>query len=146
MPKRSSSSPKRRIVDLGSVPPEQLQAFAGQARYVGSGHHKRSPADYGFERTNPRPTKSLCDALRVITLREAQELLWNGILMEMISLPPHGELPKFVWSVSQKGEVFEAKTHPNTPGMYHGYPLENEDDMRDYVLTIWKERCTKPGK
>jgi hypothetical protein len=146
MRNRSGSSPKRRIVVAGSVPKERLKELLQRARYVGSGHHKRSPADYGFERTNPRPTKSLCDANRVIALEEAKELLRIGILSEMMSLPPDGGFPKFVWSVSQSGEVFEAKTHPNTPGMYHGYPLESEDDMRERVLKIWKDRCEKPGR
>ena len=49
-------------------------------------------------------------------------------------------LPKYVWSVSEAGEAFEAKTHPNTPGQYHGYPLESEDDMRQRVLDAWGRR------
>ncbi|HLA33334.1 MAG TPA: hypothetical protein VJ001_00550 [Rhodocyclaceae bacterium] len=48
-------------------------------RYVGSGHHKRHPADYGFGRANPRPTKSLCDARRPIALAEAQKLIASGV-------------------------------------------------------------------
>jgi hypothetical protein len=114
--------------------------MAARVRYVGSGHHKRSPADYGFERTNPRPTKSLCDANRAIRLAEATALLVAGVNKGMISRPLENGLPKFVWSVSDAGEAFEAKTHPNTPGEYHGYPLEPEDDMRQRVLDAWKQR------
>jgi len=54
-------------------------------------------------------------------------------------LLPDG-LPKYVWSVSDTGEVFEAKTHPNTAGIYHGYPLEEQDDMRVRVLKTWTQR------
>jgi hypothetical protein len=59
----------------------------------------------------------------VILLAEAQDLLNAGILKAMISRPLEDGFPKYVWSVSAKDEVFEAKTHPNTPGQYHGYPL-----------------------
>lgn len=140
MHNRSGSNPKRRIVDSVLVTEEQVSRLLDQARYVGSGHHKRNPADYGFDRTNPRPTKSLCDANRVIALYEAQSLLKAGILKRMISEPVENGLPKYIWSVSASGEAFEAKTHPNTPGMYHGYPLEADDDMQRLVLRVWNER------
>lgn len=111
-----------------------------EVRYIGSGHHKRNPADYHFDRANPRPTKSLCDANRVITLVEAQDLIKSGISKKMFSSFQEDGLPKYIWSVSDVGEVFEAKTHPNTLGMYHGYPLEDEDDMSDYISKIWSTR------
>lgn len=117
-----------------------MDALLMNVRYVGSGHHKRSPGDYGFERTNPRPTKSLCDLRRAITLEEAKSLLQAGIRKKMISVPLDNGFPKYIWSVSDSGDVFEAKTHQNTLGMYHGYPLEGEDDMREYVLKMWAER------
>lgn len=121
------------------------QALVGRIRYVGSGHHKRNPADYGLERTNPRPTKSLCDAVTPILLQEASELLRQGVLHAMFSSPAQDGLPKYIWCVSASGVVFEAKTHPNTPGVYHGYPLEAEDDVRAYVLDFWRQRCKTTG-
>ncbi len=115
---------------------ERLWRLASGTWAVGT----TSPADYGFERTNPRPTKSLCDANRTIRLAEATALLAAGINKGMISRPLDNGLPKFVWSVSDAGEAFEAKTHANTPGEYHGYPLEPEDDTRQRVLDAWKQR------
>lgn len=140
MRNRSGNNPKRRVVDCDFLAADQVGRLLKDSRYGGSGHHKRNPADYGFERTNPRPTKSLCDAERVIGREEAQELLQAGISKRMFSRPLEDGFPKYVWSVSKNGEVFEAKTHPNTLGVYHGYPLEEEDDMREYVLRIWNER------
>lgn len=140
MGKRSGNNPKRRIVDPQDVTPDQVNKLLEEARYVGSGHHKRNPADYGFDRTNPRPTKSLCDAGRVVTLEEAKSLLKSGILKKMISSPAEDGLPKYIWSVSETGEPFESKTHPGNSGDYHGYPLEVEDDMRERVLKSWSER------
>ena len=140
MYKRTGDNPTRRIVEVGVLTPEHQEALLGRVRYVGSGHHKRNPLDYGFERTNPRPTKSLCDASRPIKLAEADELLKAGIKKGMVSRLGDDGLPKYIWSVSDYGEAFEAKTHPNTPGQYHGYPLEAEDDMRRRVLEAWSKR------
>ncbi|MHB1512778.1 MAG: hypothetical protein ACYCVM_08990 [Acidiferrobacter sp.] len=116
------------------------------ARYVGSGHHKRNPADYGLPRTNPRPTKSLCDLGRPILLDEARLLALSGIRCGLFSQIRHDGFPKFIWSVSDRGEVFEAKTDANGTGEYHGYPLEDEDAMRMYVKSVWEERCRNAGQ
>jgi hypothetical protein len=61
MRNRSGNNPTRRIIDRATVTEDQVAHLLKRARYVGSGHHKRCPADYGLERTNPRPTRSLCD-------------------------------------------------------------------------------------
>jgi hypothetical protein len=49
------------------------------------------------------------------------------------------ELPKYVWSVDDDGEVYEAKISPGSSS-YKGYRLEEEDAMRDTVLKEWKAR------
>jgi hypothetical protein len=143
---RTGNNPKRRIIS-GVLPETGIrEKLAAVVKYTGSGHHKRNPADYGLERTNPRPTKSLCDAAGSLPLSVALGLLREGVLKAMISAPAEDGFPKYIGSVSPEGVVYEAKTHPNTPGEYHGYPLENEDDMRAYVMKIWVDRCSAPGK
>ena len=144
--KCSGSNPKRCIISSGSMAAGDRTLLASRVQYVGSGRHKRSPADYGLERTSPRPAKSLCDVIKPVSIVEARQLLEAGILRGMVSAIGIDGFPKYVWSVSLDGAVFEAKTHPNTPGKYHGYPLEREDDMRDSVNKIWIERCLELGK
>lgn len=122
------------------------QSLEKAARYVGSGHHKRNPADYGLPRTNPRPTKSLCDLERVIPLEEAKSLVATGIRSGLVSEIRQDGFPKYIWSVSERGEVFEAKTDANGTGEYHGYPLEDEDAMHVYVKSVWEERCANAGQ
>ncbi len=142
MSRRSGTNPKRRIVNANIISNELKEKLLLKVRYVGSGHHKRIPANYGLERVNPRPTKSLCDGNRVISLEEATQLIRSGIERGLISEPSEGGMPKYIWSVSADGgEVFESKTHQNTPWLYHGYPLEPEDEMRKVVLKAWSERC-----
>lgn len=137
---RQGNNPKRRVEDLENLPDEAIDALATEAKYVGSGHHKRYPLDYGFERTNPVPTKSLCDMVRPIRLAEAAALLESGIRARMVSRLENG-FPKYVWTVGDDGVVYESKNDPRSPGLYHGYPLEHEKAVRDYILSEWKRRC-----
>jgi hypothetical protein len=144
--KREGNNPKRRIASKDSLTVAQRTALADKVLYEASGHHKRNPADYGLERTNPRPTKSLCDKSRIIPLKEAKVMIGKGISCGMISDYAFGEFPKFIWCVDLDGEVYEAKTEETTPGKYHGYRLEEEDNMRDHVKQVWKERCRPVGQ
>lgn len=141
MTKRQGNNPKRRIATVGSFDKQRLEALACRVSYAGSGHHKRNPADYGLERTNPRPTKSLCDLTKALSLEKARKLLQDGIKHGMVSDFADNSFPKFVWCVDGDQTVYEAKTDIHSPGAYHGYPLEAEDDFRTYVLAEWKKRC-----
>ena len=137
---RQGNNPKRRVVPISELKCSDIDKLLSTVKYVGSGHHKRYPLDYGFVRTNPVPTKSLCDLNKAIKLDEAQFLLEAGIKCGMISDMRQG-LPKYIWSVDANGTVYEAKTHPNTHGEYHGYPLGNDDAVHKYILNEWKTRC-----
>jgi hypothetical protein len=136
---RQSNNPKRRICAPNTHTFEQLNALSRELLYVGSAHHKRHPGNYGFRPpVNPRPWKSMCDSLRQINLEEATELFRKGILAGMISERGDGRKPNFVWSVDAHGEAFESKIRSDG---YHGYCLEDEDNMRALVLREWKLRC-----
>jgi len=53
-----------------------------------------------------------------------------------------GGVPKYVWAVDAEGEVYEAKTAPNSETAYHGYRLGDDDaDMRQLVRKEWRRRC-----
>lgn len=138
-PPRRLVLPNRRLAKIRPTPPE-TDRLGAQVRYVGSGHHKRYPADYGFARANPVPWSSLCDERRPIGLGEATALLVSGIARGMVSERSTDGIPRYIWAVSSRREVFEAQTHPNTPGLYHGYPLNDNDDMKAVVLNTWDRR------
>ena len=134
------NNPKRRIAPPGQLSAAEQADLLARARYVGSALHKHKAADYGFHPPgNPRPHKSLCDDLRIIRRQEAAQLMANGIRLGMISACPAGQLPKFIWSVDQDGEAYEAKIDRNG---YHGYRLDrdHEKTMRQYVLDEWTRR------
>ncbi len=67
-------------------------------------------------------------------------MVQTGITLGMISIYFFGGYPKYIWCVGNDDEVYEAKTDGTTPGTYHGYRLEEEDDMRDHVKETWKAR------
>src|SRR5437867_714566 len=100
--KRPGNNPKRQIAPPDLLTQDQRAALAQGVQYVASGHHKRHPADYGLNRTSPRPTKSLCDLIKVVPLNQAKSLLMKGILCGMFSSFCYdGRHPKFVWCVAE---------------------------------------------
>jgi hypothetical protein len=119
---------------------QEQESLLSVTRYVGSALHKRSAGNYGFHPpANPRPHKSLCDDLRPVPLPEAQRLFAAGIGKSMVSAHREGHLPKYVWSVDEWGEVYEAKL--GNEG-YHGYRLDEDGEraMRALVLHEWSTR------
>ena len=137
----AGNNPKRRIAPLGRFTQAELHRLAASARYVGSALHKSKPADYGFHpQTNPRPSKSLCDKIRVVPLSEARQLLRSGFADGLISTHFRGSLPKYVWAVDADGEVYESKLGADGRS-YHGYRLNHDDKaMREWVIKEWKRR------
>jgi hypothetical protein len=141
--KREGNRPDRRIANAGSINDVTLNALAGRVTYVGSANHKLSPGDYGFvPPTNPRPSKSACDDIRSILLEEASALFYEGIKRGMVSNFTSSSVPKYVWAVDSKNQVYEAKTNARHETSYHGYRLgENEKTMREWILKEWHKRC-----
>ena len=138
--KGQTNDPKRRVAPSGTISRETLSNL-DKASYVGSSHHKRRPGDYGFSPpVNPRPHKSVCDDLRTIGLREANELFRAGVQSGMVSgYLENGHLPKFVWAVDHAGEAYEAKLGDDGSS-YHGYRLYRDQRIRRYIIREWRER------
>jgi hypothetical protein len=143
--RREGNRPDRRILELCETSVQQRNDLMQRLRYVGSGNHKLTPGDYGFVPShNPRPSKSPCDELRSVLLPEAQKLFLKGIELGMVSRFSEQSVPKYVWSVDDAGEVYEAKTKATHEVEYHGYRIgDDEKDMRRNVLEAWRQRCKK---
>lgn len=140
--KREGNRPDRRVWDAAATTLSERQTLLGKLRYVGSANHKLHPGDYGFTPSvNPRPTKSACDALRPIRIKEASRLFCEGISRGMVSRFEVGGAPKYVWAVDENGEVYEAKAKSGQEFDYHGYRIgEDEETVRQYVLAEWNKR------
>lgn len=138
MSRRNGNNPKRRIAPVDYKPQNDRKALASRLQYTGSAVHKAHPGNYGFHPPcNPRPWKSICDGTRAILRSEAEQLFQAGILKGMFSEFSETDNPKYIWSVDEQGEAYEAKVDRNG---YHGYRLENEDRMREVVLNEWSRR------
>jgi len=141
--KREGNRPDRRLAEEGSLGEAGKRELLKRIRYVGSGHHKLRPADYGLvPPNNPRANKSVCDDLGPMPLRKARALFRGGVERGMVSPFPLGGVPKYVWAIDAAGEVWEAKTHPEHEFAYHGYRLgDDERNWRRYLTKEWKKRC-----
>lgn len=134
-------NPKRRIAVNGSVPLHRLRELAQKASYGGNPEHKRSPGDYGLTpAASPRPGKTLCDGERQILKEEAEALLRAGLRKGMVSPCAMDSWPQNVWTLSEVGEAFEFQLENPTLGVYHGYPMPQNDDFRAVVEEEWKKR------
>lgn len=135
-PKRRRN-PKRRL--HLSPTRERLEEVARAVRYGGHPHHKRSPGDFGLvPPSSPRPNKSLCDGVNIFRREDATRYLVAGIRRGTVSPDLDDGFPRHVWSLTEGGDVLEARCDDPRNGRYHGYPLEPDDPMTELVTKQWK--------
>lgn len=110
--------------------------------YGGNPVHKRNPGDYNLNPPiNPRPAKTLCDGAEKVLKADAERLLEEGFAKGMVSEQKRmNGWPQNVWAVSVNGEAFEAQLENPAQGVYHGYPMPENDRFRAKVLEEWKRR------
>lgn len=134
-------NPNRRIANPTALTQAEREALAERVIYGGNPEHKRHPADYGLgPPPNPRPSKTLCDADGPFEKAHAVDLLKSGTRKGLISRQTRGGWPQNIWSVAENGTPYEAQLENRDQGIYHGYPMANEDDFRAVVLKEWAER------
>ncbi len=139
-PRAHKFNPKRRILPRARAEAlrEQLCTLADRVRYGGNAEHKRSPGDFGLSPPAlPRVGKSLCDDAGIFKRAEAERLLKTGLASGLVSDRFEGEWPFNVWAVTQDGAPLEAQWEG--AGVYHGYPMPEDDPLRPFVLKRWSE-------
>ncbi len=113
-----------------------IEECAQRVRYGGNPEHKRNPGDFCLDPPgSPRPGKTLCDAVRIDTRAAALALLRTGLRKGMFSVQERGGWPQNVWAVTDDGEPLEAQMEAD--GVYHGYPMPQDDPFREDVLARW---------
>lgn len=142
--RKRSTNPKRRLHP--SPARQRLKEIASGVPYGGHPHHKRSPGDFGLTPpAAPRPNKSLCDGVSIFQRAEATRHLVEGIRRGTISPDADQGFPRHVWSLTEEGQVLEARCDDFEAGQYHGYPLEPSDPMADLVTRRWNEQDDSPN-
>src|ERR1019366_8156585 len=138
MRKRKSYNPKRRICSEEQAVSrlQTLNALGVQPPYNANPEHKRNPGDFGLDPPrSPRLGKTLCDAVRIYTRAEALRLLSDGLTKGVFSVQERGVWPQNVWAVTDGGQPLEAQLEGD--GIYHGYPMPQDDPLRQEVLARW---------
>jgi len=139
--RRDVYNPKRQILPADQWSASKGQELTVEARYGGNPEHKTRPGDYGLTPPcSPRPGKTLCDAECDFPKSEALMLLQQGIERGLVSVQMRDRWPQNIWAVSASGEVFEAQLENQSTGVYHGYPMPEDDDFRLNVVEKWHAR------
>jgi hypothetical protein len=139
MRKRKAYNPKRRVCDEEQAKSRQqsMHALGRRPRYSGNPEHKRNPGDFGLDPpSSPRLSKTLCDSARIYSRAEALELLGAGLSKGLFSIQERGGWPQNVWAVTSDGHRLEAQLEGD--GTYHGYPMPQDDPLREEILSRWK--------
>ena len=138
--RKNAYNPKRRILPATRWTKTKGEKVANEATYGGNPEHKIMPGYSLTPPRNPRPGKTLCDADRVFLKSDAEALLRMGIKRGVVSEQTRNGWPQNVWAVSGAGEVFEAQLENEAKGVYHGYPMPEDDDFRLKVIKEWECR------
>lgn len=124
--------------------PDRLADLAARVGYGGNPEHKRNPGDFGLTPPSaPRPDKSLCDAVGIFRRADALQLLQEGIRRGCISEREAGDFPQNVWAVTPGGHPLEAQLENAGQGTYHGYPMPDDDPLRQSVLERWQQAAPR---
>jgi hypothetical protein len=130
---RESFNPKRALHNAATLSPKQIERWTETARYSGNPEHKRNSGDFGL--TPPaaaRLGKTLCDTVGIFSRNTALDLLREGLRRGLVSRHLRDGWPQNVWAITSAGEPLEAQLEGN--GVYHGYPMPENDPFRDVVL------------
>jgi hypothetical protein len=145
---RRALNPKRRLAGSASGQPERLAALADLARrtrYGGNPEHKRHPGDFDLDPpSDPRLGKTLCDDAGIVRKEVALGYLQEGLRRGLVSIQSRGEWPQNVWAVSAEGVALESQLENQMRGVYHGYPMPDDDPLRTEILGRWRAWTEAP--
>jgi hypothetical protein len=137
-PRANKFNPKRRLlsIELAESKRTVLLELRDRVRYGGNSEHKRNPGDFGLSPSSgPRPGKTLCDEAGIFRRADALALLGSAFQRGLVSDRFDGDWPYNVWAVTRDGVPLEAQWEAE--GVYHGYPMPENDPFREVVLTRW---------
>lgn len=139
MKKRRSYNPKRRIASPSDS--VELKRLAHSIHYGGNPEHKRNPGDFGLTPpSSPRLDKACCDEVDIFSKAEALRLLKKGVRKGLVSVQLKHNFPQNIWSVTDVGRPLEAQLENAESGLYHGYPLPENDPFFAVVMRRWSGR------
>jgi hypothetical protein len=110
--------------------------------YGGNPEHKRNPGDFGLTPPAlPFADASKCDECGITDRATALRFLRLGIERGLVSKRWPSAFPQNVWVVTDDGIPLEAQLENPEKGVYHGYPLLEDDPFREVVLARWQRNA-----
>jgi hypothetical protein len=133
-------NPKRRPLTPDANELARLSALAEVVTYGGNPEHKRNPGDFGLTPpSDPRRSKSLCDAANIFSRTVAHSLLQKGLQKGLVSDRNVDGWPKNIWAVTESGIPLEAQLENPVLCSYHGYPMPDSDPLASEVVKRWRD-------
>lgn len=139
-PKRRKYNPKRKLTS--AISDTEKTDLCRQVSYGGNPEHKRNPGDFALTPPAcPRQGKTLCDDAGIDSKQTALGLLQKGILAGLVSVQQRRSRgwPQNVWAVSDDGIPLEAALENPDQGVYHGYPMPENDPFAETVVLAWRQ-------
>jgi hypothetical protein len=137
---RSSDNDKRQLRAMPSL--KERDELSLRATYGGSGKHKVNPRAFSLEPAAPAADDTFCDGHAGFAPEDmalTPGLLRRGILAGLFGHRDKGEDPTILWTVDDRGWVFEARITIPTQANYHGYPLLDGDAFARKVIARYSE-------
>ncbi len=139
-PKRRKYNPKRQLRSV--VSDAEKTELCWQVSYGGKPEHKRNPGNFGLTPPAcPRQGKTLCDDAGINCKQTALDLLRKGILGSLVSVQQRKSRgwPQNIWAVSDDGIPLEAQLENPDQGIYHGYPMLENDPFAETIVRAWRQ-------
>lgn len=134
--KRTSFNAKRAIA--ARCAPADLERWRKAVGYGGNPEHKKNPGDFGLAPpASPRRDKTLCDGANIFQRKLALKLLKEGVARGLVSEQRRNGFPQNIWAVTPNGIPLEAQLENPGQGVYHGYPMPEQDAFRVKVVEKW---------
>lgn len=134
---RTSDNPKRKLREPGPSL-EEAAALAARVRYEGYAKHKLYPRAFGLEPiSGVSDDPTFCDGhagFEPGDMPLARDLLSRGVRSGLISQSDRQGDPALIWTIDDRGWIFEARLTTAGQALYHGYPVLPGDAIASKVV------------
>jgi len=139
---RSRNNANRRLV---AVLPSAVSRGELLARvtYGAYSKHKFNPTAYKLSPyAGQDEERTYCDAhaqFRKESLQQINRLLARGVMLGLWSEQNSGDVPSLLWTLDDRGWIFELRITNPAQAQYHGYPVLPGDVFARHVLVRARE-------
>lgn len=147
--KRSRNNAKRKLIPV--LPSrEAREELSAQATYGPYSKHKFNPTAYGLKPyAGSDVERTYCDAHSDFGKGDFIRipiLLRRGVMLGLWSDQNSEDVPDLLWTIDDRGWIFELRITNAGQAQYHGYPVLPEDAFARHVLVRAREVAFGEGE